>query len=221
MKMWKKFAALALALGLTAGFVACGGGNDGGNGGSGNSNGGSESSSSSATSSEVVGEQVSEAEFNAAVEASYAATNFTVVQTDAYGTTTSYCADGKVYSIASTDAGEISYCYMGAVDGTYYIWTSEDGENWEYEVMEVPEGFDPASGESLLAEIMQWCNFNYWEFNTATGMFEFSTLGDVIVHAMVSGGKIVKYRYEQGASVWREGVITYGGATVGNLPALD
>ncbi|MBO5027755.1 MAG: hypothetical protein J6C79_04450 [Clostridia bacterium] len=216
MKTWKKFAALVLALGLTAGFVACGGGNDGNNGGSSNAD-----SSSSETSSEVVGEQVSEEEFNAAVEASYAATNFMVVQTDAHGTTTSYCADGKVYSIASTDAGVISYCYMGAVDGTYYMWTSEDGELWEYEVMEFPDGFNPASGESLLAEIMQWCIFNYWEFNTTTGMFEFSTLGNVVVHAMVSGGKIVKYRYEEGVSDWREGVITYGGATVGELPPLD
>ena len=101
MKTWKKFAALVLTLGLTAGFVACGG-NDGNNSGS------NAGSSSSETSSEVVGEQVSEEEFNAAVEASYAATNFTVVQTDAHGTTTSYCADGKVYSIASTDAGVIS-----------------------------------------------------------------------------------------------------------------
>ena len=36
MKTWKKFAALVLTLGLTAGFVACGGGNDGNNSGSSN-----------------------------------------------------------------------------------------------------------------------------------------------------------------------------------------
>ena len=104
MKVWKKLMALLLAIGMTAGFVACGGDSDKKSGD--NTPGGE----SGTPGGEYVGEEVSEAEFFAALEASCAATNFTAVMTNPEGVTTSVSADGKVYGVNVATNGATSYC---------------------------------------------------------------------------------------------------------------
>ncbi|MBE5747610.1 MAG: hypothetical protein E7352_05520 [Clostridiales bacterium] len=254
MKAWKTVAALVLALGLTAGFAACG--DDKGNGvvnNSGSSVGGSVSDTVSDESSDVVGDdssdvvsdessdvvsddssdvggdvggdvapsgEVTEEEFKAAIAASYAAMNFTLVRTDPNGTTTSNSADGKVYSVAQ-GANSISYCYMGEVDDVYYMWTSDYGDYWDYSELEWAAECHPASGESALSDILRWCEFSYAVYHEDIGMYQFANLGAPTVYAKVENGKIVKCRMETSQTEWVEMEITYGNATVGELPPLE
>ena len=225
MKAWKKFAAIVLALGLTAGFAACGGDNND-NSSSQNAGGTSSESSSQQTGGsggEVVGGpsgEVTEEEFIAAIEASYAAMNFTLVRTDPYGTTTSKSADGKVYSVAQGPTST-SYCYMGEVDGVFYMWTSEYQDYWDYEEWNWTEEYHPASGESALNSILRWCEFSYAQFDADTGMYQFTNLGAPTVYAKVTNGKISQCRLETAETEWIQMDITYGDATVGELPPLD
>ena len=232
MKAWKTVAALVLALGLTAGFAACG--DDKGNGvvnNSGSSVGGSVSDTVSDESSdvvggdssdvggdvgEIVGEEVTQEEFLAARAASYAADNFTVVRTTQDGSETIYAADGKVHIV-----GEETEGYKGAVDGVYYEWTFED-DYWLYEEMEWEKECAFASGEDLLDEVLYYCQvLTYWDFDAETGMYKIENFQSYTAYAMVSNGKIVKCRLEISATEWVEMEITYGNATVGELPPLE
>ena len=215
MKTWKKFAAILLALGLTAGFAACGGGSDNG----GNEGGDHYGSSSSVNVAPGVGEEVTEAEFQQAVAASYAAKNLTLVVTHADGVTTTNIADGKVHNVTVV-SGMTVESYVGAVGGVYYQWISEYGD-WYYEKLEGDAEYDPATGEAALSDILRWCEFSYVDFNETTGIYTFTNLGAPTVYAMVANGKIVKCGVESVGDDWVKMEITYGNASVGELPPLE
>ena len=225
MKTFKKLTALILALGMMTCFAACvtdKGGKDSGNGGS-ESNGGQ--------TNEIVGEDVTEEKFNEAIEALYSAKNFSATMKmvesveNRESTYTISCADDKIYMVAdivTNGASSKEYSYIGKADGVCYTWKSEDNQEWQRHILSVEEGVDATSGEQIFSEVFNWCNnFQYHEYNKTTGMHEFNPFGGPTIYAMVSNGKIVKYRSEDGENDWSEATITYGGATVGALPVTE
>ena len=227
MKALKKLSALLLALGLVAGFAACGG-NDGEQ--SASQNGGDSVTSETSAPTELVGEEVTEEQMNAAIQTLYTATNFTMVGTmtqkvngsEVETSITANYADGKAYVVmVSTQNGvaKTRYSYLGQEEGVWYMWNSTDNEIWDKMECDLEEGEVPTSGEYVFEEIFQWCNFTYSSYKPALGMYEFLNFGCPTVTVMVSGGKIVKYIYEDPeAEDFRNGTITYGNATVGELP---
>lgn len=206
MKALKKWIAMMLALGMTVGFTACGGGSD------------DEDESQTSQETEVKGEELTEAEFKAAVEAFYNAPNMKIVAETKDGEMEMHFADGKMY-VVSVDAYETQYVYVGEVDSIYYQWASEDNEYWE----SIP--LDGADGNAVLAELFldylfAHCNFTYYEFNNKNGTMDFFDLNAPSVSVKVVDGVIVEYTYEDTKGYREEGVITYGDAVVGELPPL-
>lgn len=172
--------------------------------------------SDSSDAGEIVGEEVSKEEFLAIREAAYAVDNLTIVRTTQDGSETIYAADGKVHIV-----GEGTEGYKGAVDGVYYEWTLEDGY-WYYEEMEWEKECAFASGADLLDEVLYYCQvLTYWDFDAETGMHKIENFQSYTAYAMVSNGKIVKCRLEISETEWVEMEITYGNATVGELPPLE
>jgi hypothetical protein len=225
MKTFKKLTALVLALGMMSCFAAC----ETGNGGTNSDNGGSESNGGQTNVN--VGEDVTEKQFNDAIEALYSAKNFSATMKmvesveNRETTYTVKCADDKMYMVADVVTNGVpskQYAYIGKVDNVCYIWRSMDNQEWERHAFSVKEGVDPTSGEQLFSEVFDWCNnFQYHEYNKATGMHEFNPFGGPTIYAMVSNGKIIKYRSEDSENDWSEATITYGGATVGALPVTE
>ena len=143
MKIWKKTLALVMALGMTAGFAACGGGGKG--------------------DKEPAGEQLQgEGAWVAAWEATLTATNVTIegsycysfyAKKNIWGTMDSEgtieLADGKVYTEGSYtqeydysgqghDKGKysgVTKCYTGMQDGVLYDWSyDEETKEWDQEI---------------------------------------------------------------------------------------
>lgn len=218
MKLLKKLTMMLLAIGMMASVVACGGAGEG-----------EESSTETSQTSEVkeVGQNLTETEFQAAVQELYAQKNLVLTVTGeeksdgkmTYSGTMSF-ADGKTYQeMVSVADGVTSteYLYMGAVDGTTYVWMSSDKTVWDC----LPADDVPVSPRSYLEEVFMWCGFDYCKFNNKTEMMEFTGLGAPSVNVKVVDNKIVEFRYEDIDGNWYAATITYGGAVIGELPALD
>lgn len=227
MKAFKKLAAVLLAFGMMAGFAACGDkGDDKSEAGT-----GSEVTSESAA-GEAVGEEVNATQMDTAIQTVYNATNLTITVTGTekddgktYDVSYTYkYADGKVYcETTRTGEGktEKQYAYFGKVDAVTYIWLSEDNQIWDK--TEYPaEAGDPTTPKTTMEEFFKYIDFfgGYMDFDEKTGMYNFSTLGEQSVAVKVVGGKIVEFVYEEGQDLHYDGEITYGGATVGEFPAV-
>lgn len=230
MKAWKKISALVLALGLTAGFAACGG-NDGD----------SSSSSGSAPAGEPerivlsAGKTYQDAlmeYFNKL----YAETNVTIVYTKVQTVEeagaidvvsvdgTAQFQDGKWYMeqtyTRDNQTGEVKL-YYGEVGGVDYAWSlTNDGETWESIVSPV----DVSTVEFMFSNFE---DSGYLKadgdisFNSNTGMNEVTNWGKPTLEVKIIGGKIVEYKVTDDTNaVLESGTITYGTATVGELPAL-
>ena len=81
---------------------------------------------------------------------------------------------------------------------------------------------DPTTPKTTMEEFFKYIDFfgGYMDFDEKTGMYNFSTLGEQSVAVKVVGGKIVEFVYEEGQDLHYDGEITYGGATVGEFPAV-
>ena len=227
MKVFKKLAAVLLALGMMAGLAACGDkGDDKSEAGT-----GSEVTSESAA-GEVLGEEVNAMQMETAIQTAYNATNLAITVTGTekddgktYNVSYTYkFADGKVYGESTrTSEGktEKQYVYFGKVDTVTYMWYSADNQIWDKMEFPTEEG-DPTTPKTTLEEYFKYIDFfgGYMNFEEKTGMYSFSTLGKQAVAVKVVGGKIVEFIYEEGQDLRYEGEITYGGATVGEFPAV-
>lgn len=228
MNIWKKAMALVMALGMTFAFAACDGGETSE---SGASNGGSNAESSVATGEP---EELSKEALNALIQELYTVDNLTITVTGedvdedgaAYTSagTISY-ADGKCYQEITKNyasgAKVTVRSYTGKVDGTYYLWTSENGSEWECTAFEGLEaGENPTSNKYYLEEFLQWSTDPYFEYDKATGMHVFTPWDQPILQVKVVGGKIVEYGIEASESVWEKGELSYGNASVGELPSV-
>jgi len=217
MSILKKTAALLLALGMTAGFVACGG----------NKGGESVENSQESSVESAKQEQIkTEAEWNAVIDAVYAATNFTLKYTRTEGensqTVTVQCVDGKGYSevkIQTETSTTMQYTYIGQVEGKCYIWNSTDKTEWQSEEYTGTE--NPTTAKYFLMRILDLCAFMGSDYNANTGVYTFTYLGGVFVEASLADGKVSNYYYEEAQDKWERGELTYGNATVGELPALN
>lgn len=231
MKALKKLTMIILALGMTASFAAC----DmisGFLGGNSESVVDSENSQTSEVETETA-KAFTEEEFNTALQLLYSQTNLAVVITDGQQTEDGVAmsmsgkfsyADDKLYSeVTLSDASgfsESEYTYIGEVDGTYYQWESSNKNYWDYDELEA--GYTTAACvRALLEEIFVWCNFDYDQFNNKTGMMEFTGLNSPTVGVKIVDGKITEFRFEEIDGDWYLVTVSYGNATVGQLPSLD
>ena len=223
MKALKKLTMILLALGMTASLTAC----DMINGLFGKDNSETAGTSDNSQTSEETnqGEELTETELNAAIQVIYNATNLKVVGETSVGETKSTLtmtfADGKTYlesKEADSNLGE--YSYIGKVDGTYYQWSSVDNATWDCIEYPTSNAVDPVSPKTYLENIFTWCSFTYYEFDNKAGMMTFMNFGKPTVKVKVVGGKIVEYYFEETNGDWESGTITYGDATVGELPTV-
>lgn len=217
MKLLKKLAMMLLAVGMVASVAACG-----------STEGGGENSTETSQTSEVkeVGQMLTETEFEAAVQTLYSQTNLVInMEWEEEGGKVAVSgfyafADGKAYTeLTYVENGATTkwYGYAGAVEGKYYEWESTDKNVWEYVEAEAED----ATPNILLEYVFSWCGFDYCTFNNKTEMMEFTGLNAPSVGVKVVNGKIVAFRYEDIDGNWLSATITYGGAVVGELPALD
>ena len=226
MSTWKKLIALVMSLGLTLGFAACGGNVDS-----------SPAESTPAESSPVENnepEQLTQAALNALIQELYTVDNLKISVKGSYAD-----EDGSVYS----GVGSISYadgkCYQtmtktyesgtsatvesyeGKQENVYYHWEKVGGV-WEAQPYEdLAAGEDPTSCKYYLEEIMQWSTDPYFRYDDKLGMHIFSPWEKPELQVMVVNGKIVKYRIEASPENWEEGELSYGNASVGELPAVN
>lgn len=231
MKALKKLTMLVLAIGMTASFAAC----DMLNGLLGKDNSESAGNSETSQTSEVesTGKAFTEEEFNTALQLLYSQTNLAIVITDGQETEDGVAmsrsgklsyADGKFYSeiTLTEDSGfsETVYTYVGETDGKYYQWTSENKSFWDYDEMDA--GATTATYvKAIFDEVFVWCNFDYDQFNDKTGMMEFTGLNSPTVGVKIVDGKIVEVHFEEVDGDWYLATVSYGNATVGQLPSLD
>ena len=244
MKLWKKTLALVMALGMTAGFAACGGGSNGGK-------------------KEPAGEQLEAGTgWAAAWEATLSATNVALkgsysysmyVKEDLWSTMESegviYLADNKIYSDGTyttewdytgqgQDAGSvegISKYYMGMKDGDLYDWYYDEETNtWDEELSySDAEGFGTAFFlvETQFEVDMDRYDYLAWEAlaTYADGVYTLSYADEdesETYQFKFVDGKIYSFAAtmteiaEEGytSTISQSYVVSYGDAKVGKLP---
>lgn len=186
-------------------------------------------------------QQVDAAGWAAAIAATRAATNFSATVTmEAYalgsgmtgpaatGLATMSIADNKGYvEMTTTMAGMGSfthYSYCGNVDGKNYSWESDDGDTWYCEQQGDAIDID---GDWMVSEL--FCDemtFETATFDAETGIYSYTTADGVTYSIGFANGKVVYHSYsytEDMGSVMETTetyVITYGNATVGQLPPV-
>ena len=243
MKIWKKTLALVMALGMTAGFAACGGGGKG--------------------DKEPAGEQLQgEGAWAAAWEATLTATNVTIEGSYSYSfyaeeniwstmesKGTIELADGKVYTEGSytqeydytgqgRNKGEysgVTKCYTGMQDGVLYDWSyDEETKEWDQEIAHYDaDTFGTAFGlvESNFDIEMDRYDYLAWEalavYEDGVYTLSFADEDDFEKYQFkFVDGKLYSFDVTMTA-VEEEGytqtmkqsyVISYGDAKVGKLP---
>lgn len=188
---------------------------------------------------DIVGEEVSEDEFYAALERTAAAKNFTVrgyagssymnENNIALGVT--YVADDKMYNYTAmymveegkTYNGSFSV-YIGTVDGTEYIWYSQDGSTYESDYAE-NQGIAGMCNGNLLLAYLGTGDYSMYTFNAETGAYEMSVevATDVTIHytLKIVDGLLVAFTMDSAAEdLDQKFVIEYGTASVGDLPPV-
>ena len=245
MKIWKKTLALVMALGMTAGFAACGGGGKG--------------------DKEPVGEQLQgEGAWAAAWEATLTATNVTIEGSYSYSfyakeniwstmdsEGTIELADGKVYTEGSysqeydytgqgQDKGEysgVTKCYTGMQDGVLYDWFyDEETKEWDQEIAHYDaDTFGTAFGlvESNFEVEMDRYDYLAWEAlavyedgvytlsypdeeDTATYKFKF--VDGKLYSFDITMTEVEEEGYGYTQTMKQSYVISYGDAKIGKLP---
>ena len=244
MKLWKKTLVLVMALGMTAGFAACGGGSSGGK-------------------KEPAGEQLEAGTgWAAAWEATLSAPNVTLkgsysysmyVKEDLWNEMHSegviYLADNKIYSEGEYvrewdytgqghDAGSvegISKYYMGMKDGDLYDWYYDEETNtWDEELSySEAEGFGTAFFlmEEQFEVDMDRYDYLAWEAlaTYADGVYTLSYADEdesETYQFKFVDGKIYSFAAtmteiaEEGftSTISQSYVVSYGDAKVGKLP---
>ena len=240
MKVWKKTLALVMALGMTAGFAACGGGDKA-----------------------PAGEQLQgEGAWAAAWEATLSATNVTVEGSYSYSFYVSEnlwskmesegtikLADGKIYSDGTysqeydytgqgQDAGKFSgvtKIYTGMQDGVLYDWFyDEETKEWEQESAHYDaDTFGTAFGlvESNFDIEMDRYDYLAWETlvvyedgvytlayadENESAIYQFKFVGGKIYSFSILATENSEEGYTQ--TIKQSYVITYGDAEIGKLP---
>lgn len=179
----------------------------------------------------VEGAEVDEAGWNAAIEATQAADNFSAnlvneayMNNECLGSVTAilYVADDKGYMESIT--GESYYNYTGNVDGISYSWESSDGENWTCEKQ--GEAIS-VNGAWMLEELLPSTAFSDWTYNAEQGCYvhveDTSSVtiylkdGKVAVIALADIGVMGEMTMIE-TMIY---TITYGGASVGELPPVE
>lgn len=179
--------------------------------------------------SDVKGENVeSVEEWNAILQNSFAETNFVGVEHGSLNGQTTfstlYMQDGKAYIINedSTVEGK-SYRYIGYVDGVRYMWTSKDNATWncEYDYNEEPLNASFAIG--LLTGIP----FEGFTYDADEGVLLYEATADGesgVIKVKIVDGKVVSYSMivsGAGMTMTRDITVSYGTATVGELPPVE
>lgn len=240
MKVWKKTLALVMALGMTAGFAACGGGDKA-----------------------PAGEQLQgEGAWAAAWEATLSATNITMEGSYSYSMYVSEnlwskmesegtikLADGKLYSDGTYsreydytgqghDAGEYSgesKYYMGMKEGTLYEWYyDEETKTWdEEESYEDDEYFGTVFFlvETQLEVDMDRYDYVAWEAlatyadgvytlafadENESATYQFKFVGGKIYSFSATMTEIAEEGYT--STISQSYVFSYGDAEIGKLP---
>ena len=162
---------------------------------------------------------VTQAEWEEAVRASAAATNFRVycLYAGRYQSWQSI-ADGKGSHRVENADGSVMYSYAGAVDGSFYTWVSMDGENWAcQQVEEVPltgAAFFTADMVNLLA----YGNAVYDEQRGVYTVTGTSMENEMIIEVIINDGKIVSINGVENLPGLYQ--LSYGDAYVGELPPV-
>ena len=248
--------ALSFVMAMTA-FVACGGDKESTESGtsateSGSSNESTESGGNGGNSEEQlpVGEQVTEAEWNAAIAATAAETNFTIETTmDMYDgteeagskigkrTATEKIADDKYYnqgtqvSVENQTTKTNLYEYGANVDGACHWWRSVNGVDWGY-VDSYGDPEDYFTGRYITNSIYN-LTFNDFTYDTEMGAYQYVYTEEGksgYIYVGITDGKIsfmityTSYTEEDGTRSYKnETTITYGNAKVdepADLPAI-
>lgn len=177
----------------------------------------------------VLGEKVeSVEEWNAILQNSFAETNFVGVE---YGSlngqttfSTLYMQDGKAYIINedSTVEGK-SYRYIGYVEGVRYMWTSKDNATWSCEY-----DYDESSlNASFAIGLLTGIPFDVFTYDADKGVMVYEATADGesgVVEVKIVNGKVVGYSMSvsgTGMTMTRDITISYGNATVGELPPVN
>ena len=250
MKMWKKAAALVMALGMTVGFTACGGGsNGGGNGGIGGA--------------PIKGEELETGSWSTAWAASLSATNIEVEYEsyfyegyegaeesgwEEYSESVAISlADNKIHITGTAEEKDSEgdedledfETYYGEVDGQLYEWyTAEYYEEGEWDV-ECRGAMDPTfmTGYGLIANLMgldiDISSYALWEQYTQYegGVYVLQD-GDTTYKFAFKDNLLSAVEIEYADSgveddeTWREESIirvtmSYGNASVDELPAIE
>ncbi|MBQ9714617.1 MAG: hypothetical protein IJV83_04790, partial [Clostridia bacterium] len=179
----------------------------------------------------VEGEEVDEAGWNEAIAATQAADNFSAnlvnegyMDGECLGSMMAilYVADDKGYMESIT--GESYYNYTGNVDGFSYSWESADGENWTCEKQ--GEAF-PVNGAWMISETLPSVNFSDWTYDAEQGCYVYVE-GMSSTTVYIADGKVAVIALADigimGETTFIETMIytiTYGGASVGELPPVE
>ena len=203
---------------------------DSSNSESGSSN--SESGSSNGGSSnveEIVGERVDADGWDAAVGATASADNLVIKMTMSAAMNgisvsevmVSQIADNKEYTESQTTSPsygtQTEYTYIGNVGDYCYEWSTDDGESWDYDCLGDAKDID---GTYFLEDsgILE-ANFEDLVYDEESGAYLLNSEFSVFVVGIVNG----KIGFIYTESEYMEALIriTYGNASVGDLPALN
>ncbi len=124
-------------------------------------------------------------------------------------------ADGKSYCYYSDEEGIYGYEYYGTVDGRNYCWASGDNETWEVKELSI----DIArftTGYSITGGMEQAIDFSQVTYEDGYYSFAFQGMNFRI---KIDDNYIVEFGFTEDDGVTTF-TITYGNATVGELPPL-
>ncbi|MBQ3020288.1 MAG: MliC family protein [Clostridia bacterium] len=178
----------------------------------------------------VLGENVETLEeWNTIYANSCAQTNIVGVQTGQMlgqqSTTNLSIQDGKVYMVNVDSVSGTRYRYVGFVEGVQYSWTSFDNATWSwYEETDAM----PLTAEYVLSDLAG-VPFDKLTYDEERGVMVYSGVEDGqkgTVEIKIVDGKIVSYSmfvYDDNEEIVYSSVntISYGTATVGELPPLE
>ena len=178
----------------------------------------------------VLGENVETLEeWNTIYANSCAQTNIVGVQTGQMlgqqSTTNLSIQDGKVYMVNVDSVSGTRYRYVGFVEGVQYSWTSFDNATWSwYEETDAM----PLTAEYVLSDLAG-VPFDALTYDEERGVMVYSGVEDGqkgTVEIKIVDGKIVSYSmfvYDGDGNIVYSSVntISYGTATVGELPPLE
>ncbi len=176
------------------------------------------------------GERVDADGWDAAVEATASADNLVITMTmstvmsgiSVSGVMVSQIADNKDYTESQTTipsyGTQTEYTYTGNVGDYCYEWSSDDGESWDYYRLGDAKDID---GTYFLEDsgILE-ANFEDLVYNEESGAYLLNSEEFSVFVVGIVNGKI-GFIYTESEDMEALIRITYGNASVGDLPALN